>query len=200
MKLNKTLGRVATTLVAGAMLASVTAVPAFADDTPTFSGGVIKDQTNLTSVQFTKIYRMPANVTMPNATFSFDVEAASPNSEKLKNEAGVDVPVKEGELEDNFSVTNITNSNFGSATYSNENTIATYTAPVTFTLPDADEFSEPGVYKYTVTESVTGDTTDIQLSDPHTLYVYVENNPEDTSDKVITGVVFKNAANDKTDD
>lgn len=39
MKLNKTIGRVATTLVATAMLASLAAVPAFADSTPGVQGG-----------------------------------------------------------------------------------------------------------------------------------------------------------------
>lgn len=53
MNLNKTLGRVATTLVAATMLASVTAVPAFADEPKgTIVDGTYDDVTNVGITEF----------------------------------------------------------------------------------------------------------------------------------------------------
>lgn len=188
MKLNKTLGRVATTLVAATMLASVTAVPAFATDIG--NDGFIADASSLTSVTFNKIYKMPANVKVPDIDFSFTVQGAAPAADDVvttTNVDGKDVPVKAGE--GTITATPLTAEDFTAVTYDDDHTIATYTEPVTFTLPATTDFSEPGIYKYSVTESATS-TNGITMGDAHTLYLYVENGSNNS--KVITGVEFVN--------
>lgn len=193
MKLNKTLGRVATTLVAATMLASVTAVPAFATDIG--DGGFIADASSLTTVTFNKIYKMPANVKVPDIDFSFTVQGAAPAADDVvttTNIDGKDVPVKAGE--GTITATSLTAEDFTAVTYDDDHTIATYTEPVTFTLPATTDFPEPGIYKYSVTESATS-TKGITMGDAHTLYLYVENGSNNS--KVITGVEFVNNQTEK---
>ena len=69
MKLNKTFGRIATTLVATAMLASVAVVPAFATGEPQYEEGEFGTST----IQITKELIMPSEVNVPDVTFSFDI-------------------------------------------------------------------------------------------------------------------------------
>lgn len=71
MKLNKTMGRVATTLVATAMLASL-AAPAFAEDVKYGTTGT--PGTPLTKINIEKELVMPTYVNMPtDANFSFSI-------------------------------------------------------------------------------------------------------------------------------
>lgn len=191
MKLNKTFGRIATTLVATAMLASVAAVPAFAEDVDIATDGTIKNQTTgLTEVSFTKVYRMPENVTVPtNISFTYSVSTGTLDANETKSEGEHSIPVKTSTA--SVQGDTIASADFSKDPSDTDPTIDTYLAEVTLTLPSADDFAEPGVYKYTVSERVVGDTNDdVTPGGAHTLYVYVENGD---SGKVITGVEFWDA-------
>ena len=193
MKLNKTFGRVATTLVATAMLASLAAVPTFAEDIG--SDGTIKNQTtSLDSVEFTKTYKMPAKVAVPDIDFTFAVSGVDPEGETKENSDQMDVPVKQGTAAITGDV--VYAEDFTTPSVSGD--IATYTQKVTLDLPEATEYDEPGVYKYEVTETPSVQNADLNCGKAHTLYVFVENG---TSGLVITGVEFHkgNATEDKTD-
>lgn len=72
MKLSKNLGRIATTFLATAMLASVSAVPAFAN-TPTWVGDLSTNLKSTAVVSIKKQIRKADNVYLPNAEFEFDL-------------------------------------------------------------------------------------------------------------------------------
>ena len=74
MKLSrKNLGRVATTFLATAMLASLTAVPAFATEDPTGVGDYTDDPQATVQVDIYKDITKPDNVFLPNETFEFTI-------------------------------------------------------------------------------------------------------------------------------
>ena len=77
MKLNKTFGRIATTLVATAMLASVAVVPAFAAD------GVVEGSIEepITLITLTKELLVPTGVTVPDVTYEFSIQNATPGTD-----------------------------------------------------------------------------------------------------------------------
>ena len=68
MNLRKNLGRVASTIVATALLASVATVPAFAAGAST-----AQNANGLTSITLNKKLVLPDNVAIPNQTFTFTV-------------------------------------------------------------------------------------------------------------------------------
>lgn len=174
MKLNKTIGRVATTLVATAMLASL-AAPAYAE-TPIASGKTL---------QFVKSLNMSdaEKASVPTATYSYEVEGVSPAGtadSKLPVMAGVGTP----EIEDAvFSVADIDGSTGDDD--KNENDVITKNLDVTFT---SVTYTKPGIYRYKVTETDPEGFTFTDTSD-NTFYmdVYVERT---TSGFQVSGVVF----------
>ena len=139
MKLNKTTGRVATTLVATAMLASLAAVPAFA------AGGVQgATDTTINSLTITKKLNMPDGVvTSEKATFAFTLTGATADPGETITSSNVSLDVMNGT---------------GTATDTVEFAAGTKkgngdTANVEFTFNSSFTFSNPGVYKYTIDES-----------------------------------------------
>ena len=188
MKLNKTFGRVATTLVATAMLASMAVVPASAV-------GLNEDgyQDNMTDnkVTFTKTYKMPEKVAVPDIDFTFSFTADEDVNEKRQNADNMDVAVQPGK--GTISAVTITAEGFTDSTV--EGHIATYTQNVEFTLPAVSSFSEPGVYKYDVTESPSVENSDLKMAGVHALYVFVENGKNGLE---ITGVEFADKDLEKT--
>src|SRR5699024_3819524 len=86
MKLNKTFGRIATTLVATAMLASMAVVPTSAASN--MDDGTLTNEGGITTVTFTKEYSMPANVAIPNITFTFAAQTLSSVEEDKVNDNG----------------------------------------------------------------------------------------------------------------
>lgn len=176
MKLNKTLGRVATTLVAATVLASVTAVPAFAD---TAYGTTGTPNTPLSQITLHKELDMPTNVvTSAEATFKFTMTGVSPTStsETIITD-GQTYDVKEGS---------------GSVVSNNvvfaKGSVDGAQQDVTFALGSLS-FSEPGVYKYQITETVTANGFDNETG-ALDAYLFVEDTNGSEADGIqIYGVV-----------
>ena len=186
MKLNKTIGRVATTLVATAMLASL-AAPAYAE--PVTAGTENKP---VTSVTITKTVETDGNTYAPKATFTFNVEEGAgkkfnDGTGTVTAEAGIKGGLKAGD----------------GAVFtpnSDEAPAAEYTATDTLNV-DADVFKVPGIYHYVVTEkdfpdndfAYEGITKD---SSSYDVYLYVYNNSTYTDLYVGHVVTVKNGDTD----
>ena len=159
MKLSKNLGRIATTFLATAMLASVSAVPAFAADYSPVNGG---------TTTFDKYLVMDNDANVPTANFTFDIGA----SEGVL--ATASTPEVKGTTDAMADLVTVENASFvpGQTTYDVAQTNDTLTLgenekyafdEVTVDF-SAVSFSTPGIYRFTVTESgnvngVTNDTT-----------------------------------------
>ena len=177
MKLNKTMGRVATTLVATAMLASVAVVPTFAEGDAQFSGTTDPATKNYT-VTMTKNLTMDENLYQPTETFTFDVDPYI-HGEEETHEVIEGIPVSDG-VPGGVEV--------GNAVFTTGTTVQT-SANVTITVKK-DSFSKAGIYKYTLSEN-TGANANVDYDNSTKyLYVYVKNDDTNT-DVVIYGVVVK---------
>ena len=92
MKLNKTFGRIATTLVATAMLASVAVVPAMAEPEKVngaiTSDGYYDDTTDagIDTFSFTKELEMPVDVDEPTVTFNFTLSPDNPVGNEIASD------------------------------------------------------------------------------------------------------------------
>lgn len=153
MNLNKALGRVATTLVAATMLASVTAVPAFAE-----SAG--NDET---TTKFTK------KLDMTNA------EGASVPALKYTYEIGTTGVAAVNATTGNPAI----KVGVGNLTITNEVTFTSddLDKDVIVTIPE-NTYTEPGIYRYKVTEkdntkNIAG-MSNVDGDDDYYLDVYVE--------------------------
>ena len=192
MKLNKTIGRVATTLVATAMLASL-AAPAYAE--PVTAGTEDKP---VTSVTITKTVETDDNTYAPKATFTFKVEEGEGKS--FDDGTGTTVTavagVEGGLVAGSDAV-------FAPVTEDDEGNdvgpAASYTANGTLTVDDT-VFEEPGIYHYVVTENdlpneaaYEGITKD---SSTYDVYLYVYNNSTYTDLYVGHVVTVKNGDTD----
>ena len=207
MKLNKTFGRIATTLVATAMLASVAAVPAFAVE----NGGVITgtDGAAIQAITFNKTLRLPIDVDIPTVTFTFSLDAPTGPVDENATDASSSqtIPVEAGTGSWDKTVS------FSSGDEDlavDGTTTKTVTKEVSFGVPT---FSAAGVYKYLLTEDIlTDDDTSATLSDftqsdeTRAVYFFVKNVEIDGQSKpVVTGAIisdsdsFTTVAADKTD-
>lgn len=179
--MNKTIGRVATTLVATAMLASLAAVPAFADE-------------KTDDIQFVKVLDMNAAVgaSVPNATYTYTVTGIAANGT-----ADSKLPIMSGAEAKTVTVTidpAVFSSNDkdgdaakGDADGKKDGKI-TKKLNVNFT----GSYGAPGIYRYQVTEhdpkdedatlTFTDSTDDVFYMD-----VYVVNDGEGTK---VTHTVF----------
>ena len=150
MKLNKTFGRIATTLVATAMLASMAVVPASATSYDAVTG-----------IKFNKTIDMTyaTGATVPSATYQYEIEP------------GVRVPADNDspEIVAGPSGAKITESISFSASTAN-------TLPITVDLSNVT-FENPGIYRYKITEKDPEDVAGLATSaDDDILYldVFVE--------------------------
>lgn len=169
MKLSKNLGRVATTILATAMLASVSAVPAFAEDT-----------TPVTSVPFDKVVTTDGNTFAPNTAFEFEVKPAEGGSATIDGDT---VTVKKG-IDDVLSVADVQSTpNVADGTkesYTFDGAIAVDATKL--------EGQEPGIYHYTINEK-TGSYEGIDYdTKTYDVYVYYVNN-EALTDQYVKAVV-----------
>lgn len=181
MNLRKNLGRVASTIVATALLASVATVPAFAAGEPQFTGSTQADGNYV--VNMTKELHMDVNLYQPTETFEFEVNEYVHGPDEV-HEVIEGIPVSDGK-DDGVTVAN--------AAFTTGTTKQT-TANVQITVNKA-AFSEAGIYKYTLSEK-TGTNTNIDYDDSTKyLYVYVKNNVAMT-DVEIYGVVVKDYTTD----
>lgn len=187
MKMNKTIGRVATTLVATAMLASLAA--------PAYAAGVTAgtEAQPVTSVTITKTVETDGNTYAPNATFTFNVEEGAgktfnDGTGNVTAVAGVAGGLVAGD-----------GAEFAPVTVDDEEEVvapaASYTATDTLTV-NASVFTVPGIYHYVVTENnlsndaaYEGITKD---SSTYDVYLYVYNNATYTGRYVGHVVTVKN--------
>ena len=177
MKLNKTMGRVATTLVATAMLASVAVVPTFADEIEYGTTGT--PSTALSQITLHKELDMPTNVvTSADATFKFTMTGVAPSST-------TETIISHGQTYDVKTGTGTVESNNVVFTKGSEDGDQ---KDVTFALSGLS-FTEPGVYKYQITETTTpaGFTNETGTLDA---YLFVEDTNGSTDGGIqIYGVV-----------
>ena len=151
MKLNKTFGRIATTLVATAMLASVAVVPAFAEKfgEGEWADGVIDttDSTALTQIVFTKELMKPATVNTPNKTFTFTLSNSTDVQTGATYESnGVDVNLYNGVGATDATAQAVFTASMGVGEVQSGEAVNTVSTTVTFNVPQTG-FSDTGVYK-----------------------------------------------------
>lgn len=230
MKLSrKNVGRIATTFLATAMLASLTAVPAMAVANPIGSGdnmGIVDSDSDIDAFTMKKNLYKPEKVYAPNLTFEFTVSPTDPAPDEVatgttSNNQNVQIPVSKGEEGGVVGAT--TAGTTGKAVFSPEKD---YNATdnvendggigqelisenVTFTV-DNTKFTHAGVYKYTITETqfnpaaaVYDEFEDIKFDTVLTrvLYVYVEENDDtnEGADPYIVTGIVMKNGNNKDD-
>ena len=185
MKLNKTFGRIATTLVATAMLASMAVVPASA-----LEDGAYEVTNNQITIK--KELVMPKDVVTPGETFVFDIKpvdvALTEETEKVTID-GVNFDVKSGEgeilgdPEEGINIATITAGAVGTVSGNNK----AVTVEAVLTLPST--FTDAGVYMYTIDEQVVN-TVDGYIDHTGSLDLYL----------IVERTDDNNTANDFTDD
>ena len=217
MKLNKTFGRIATTLVATAMLASM-AAPAYADS---FSGGVIDGEVEVNTISFSKELIRPDYVATPNVTFTFAMtgqkggetvtDQTNVNDEEYNSVVTEDAYVNETTPMTASGTVIFGDSNDGTGTTNIENAIC-----VTDTV-DIDisglTFTKPGVYKFSLTEDFAASTPadfpksayilGISETNKYSVYLFVEDKGEAgiivTGAELVKGDQPTNVTEDKVD-
>lgn len=172
MNLRKNLGRVASTIVATALLASVATVPAFAA-----AGEVV----NGASFSIEKVVKKDAGVYSPATTFTFKIAEATPGAnetrDNMKVEAG-DIRVFDNTKDEAATEHEITVQYTADDTDLTKTEVSKSTAAITL---GTTGLTHAGVYKYTITEQtgtykgVSYDTT------PKDLFVYVGYAADDTN-------------------
>lgn len=178
MNLRKNLGRVASTIVATALLASVATVPAFADDG--VWGGEGNGTITNNSIELSKELTKPAGVPTPNVTFKVTVTGVTPEKdEKAQNIPVVAGPANSVDVEENFTFAYDVDATgeIAATTVNPENgDDGDNTVTVEF---NTGAFTAPGVYKYQVSDSVvipeeSTDTAEAFTCDSAYMYVFVE--------------------------
>lgn len=169
MNLRKNLGRVASTIVATALLASVATVPAFAADYTAVKGG---------TMTFDKYLVMDVDANVPTADFAFAIGAGTAVS------ATDSAPEIKAPSQEQVGAVKVQKDGFAPAdqTYDQVQDGDTLTLgegkKYAFDVVTVDfsnvAFSTPGVYRFTVTESgtvdgVTNDNTNIRYIDVYVL-------------------------------
>lgn len=182
MKINKTFGRVATTFLATAMLASVTAVPAFATEGQ-FKGNTFSVQKHLT---------LQENTNAPAKVFTFNVAVASASNQPLTQDEqskGIEYGVADAiEASKTATIQANTTATNGVVSVASEN----------FTV-DITKFQHAGVYKYVVTESSV-DNDDFKYDNNQLiLYVHIKNDSAAATGLSVELVELVDPDGDKTD-
>ena len=197
--------KTAAVVAAAVMTVAGTAAPAFAATTPVAG----------TSTTFDKYLVMKKNANVPNATFSYTVSIPTDDEMKTlpnpEDTNGTNLTVRKGIGSPTASSTTFT---AGDKTFDSAQTARTNTSSVKTTDLKEDQvtlgdnqkyakqtstvdfskvtFSEPGVYRYKVTENNTDEKGITKDSTPRFLDVYVESG--DTGTLSIKGYVFHTAS------
>lgn len=154
MKLTKkTLGRAAATFLATAMLASFTAIPAFAE-------------AGIASIELQKIVTTDGNTYAPATTFAFTVEngAAADDFDDGENIVDVTAGVTGG----------LTGTTIASTPDTDALTAGSYTFEGSLAI-DVSKFDEPGVYHYVVEETAGSYEGITYSTERYDVYVYIVN-------------------------
>lgn len=199
MKLSKNLGRIATTFLATAMLAGLTAVPASAaasigaNGTAGGGNGTPLDEKKLS---FVSELWLPDGVSVPDATFTYTLTGADASGDPDYNvtNGSVDVQAGTGTLTESAEFDSTDDSK---VTDSGETGIKKVTETVTFDLSKLPTFTNVGVYKYTLTQGLTSDlSSDFNTSKISSRVVYLFVGHPDTAPDTceVTGAVMVNSS------
>ena len=218
MKLNKTFGRIATTLVATAMLASL-AAPAYANS---FSGGVIDGEVEVNTISFSKELIRPDYVATPNVTFTFTMTGQK-GGETVTDQADASNEDYHSVVTEDAYVDGSAMIATGTVTFGGDGAGDTVTGQDNGTT-DTDQmvtvtdtvnidisgltFTKPGVYKFSLTESSSDPsnsayTLGIDDDNPYSVYLFVEDRGDNgiivTGAELVKGNQPTNAAENKVD-
>lgn len=202
MKLSKNLGRIATTFLATAMLAGLTAVPASAASSELQDPGfvTVSPDGKLEGIKFNLNLILPKDVAIPDDTFTFTMAGAAADSETV-TKGSVTMPVLSGTstMTDVTGTTQFDSDSTKADSTLNEQTV-TLTEQVDLSFASANfTFTEPGVYKYTLTE--TSMSSDFETADMYYVYLFVERVGDSTDQFKVTGAeLTSNGADGKYDD
>lgn len=191
MKLSrKNVGRIATTFLATAMLASLTAVPAMAATGVWGDGDGNTAITSENTIELSKVLTKRAGVTTPNVKFKVNVDSTLPLHETIDNivvQSGPEDSVAPATGDDTFTFAYDASDNVADTTVQPElDAENDQTVTIRF---DLSKFVEPGIYKYAVTETIVNDngepaTYEGITNDEAFMYVYVEENGQDETGKM----------------
>lgn len=196
MKLSKNLGRIATTFLATAMLAAFAAVPASAEAIGESGTAGLGDDTALTGNQlsFNSVLWLPDDVSVPDATFTYTLEGADASSDADYSVANGTVDVQSG-----------TGSVTGTAVFgkdddskvapSGQEGISKVSETVTIDLSKLPAFSNVGVYKYKLTQSLNSELqADFTLTGitSRVVYLFVGRTNDEPETYAVTGAVMVN--------
>lgn len=204
MKLNKTFGRIATTLVATAMLASMAVVPAFAEggpvEEPPAYGGVGEDGTQyedgnaIQNLTFKKVLQLPENVPVPDIDFTFTLKGAKADPNETVRGKGNGISTNLEVYDGNGEITGTASFTTGMDVKEVKDGVVSVESVVNIPLSGLT-FDDAGVYKYTLSENELADTVpdkaEYILSEDTTVYLYVARQEEAGEEKyIVTGVVM----------
>lgn len=151
MNLRKNLGRVASTIVATALLASVATVPAFAAGAST-----VQNANGLTSITLNKKLVLPDNVAIPNQNFTFTVTGDNTvGADDTITSNGVTMEVKQGQGTGTGTAAVSPASSRDTNNYGTITGTDVVTVDLTIRLPAVTSFTNTGagIYKYNITEN-----------------------------------------------
>lgn len=199
MKLSKNLGRIATTFLATAMLAGLTAVPASAAAAEIGTDGTVSNQTDISAITFTNALILPENVPMPSTELTFELKGITPATTTVTDVNSKSITVEGGKGTYTKTITFNTDNATKDTSYDVEK-INRYTMDVTIELKELDEylsFEQPGVYAYELSETTPAPSGDWTMADKLYVYLYVT---RDLGTQVvkITGVSTSTDANNVT--
>ena len=155
MKLSKNLGRIATTFLATAMLASVSAVPAFAANS---HGDYSQSLPKTVTIDISKKITKPNNVFLPDEEFQFTI---APLEEEAAYADGAKIHMNPVEGGEGGTVEDTIKSYPGAALVADNTEIVpngtgeSHTVELADTLKidlDASKFSDPDTYQFLITE------------------------------------------------
>ena len=180
MNLRKNLGRVASTIVATALLASVATVPAFAVGEPGETEEQAYTYTAGEKFTITKNLKVPANVMTPDATFTFNVDPDDPTEGQTIG----GVEVTRGKV-NGVAMDENGGADFNPGTTAPAGTESRVeTGKASFTV-NLDAFDTPGIYKYTVSEITTPNYEGVTYTqETKDLYVFIEYVTDEDGDYV----------------
>lgn len=175
MKLSKNLGRIATTFLATAMLASVTAVPAFAVEGETITTGTQTNGDYVFAVDKTLI--VPENVYAPNVNFTFSIKGATAGDSEVDSENQEVVSGTDEEVTFTSGVAFTSDSQVDTV-----EGVRAARGQAYFTV-HLEQYENPGIYKYELSEVITNPNTNIKYdTTTKWVYVYVINDLTTTDD------------------
>ena len=197
MKLSKNLGRIATTFLATAMLAAFAAVPASAaapigaNGTAGGGDGTPLDENKLS---FVSELWLPDGVSVPDATFTYTLEGAVASSDEDYSFANgtVDVHDGTGSVEETAVFSKDDDSK---VTASGQEGISKVSETVTIDLSKLPAFSNVGVYKYKLTQSLNSELqADFTLTGitSRVVYLFVGRTNDEPETYAVTGAVMVN--------